>query len=130
MIDQISKFGAGLFGVSGFTLTVLFCFLLGFALKRLSFVPNSRIPTIIIFTGMLLGVLLADTLTPPMHFRLWLVKNGVIGGLAGGVSWFIHANRMKIPILKTIIAKFTTDNGNSDPAAFTKPPQTPTDTKP
>lgn len=108
-INQISQLGSKLNGLSGFSLTVLFCLLLGFVIKLIPTIPNSRIPTVIMFAGMLLGMLLADPRADELPFRVWLMKNAVIGGLAGGVAWFIHANRHKIPILKQIVGYFTED---------------------
>ena len=111
-IDKISKFGSSLYGLSGFALTVVFCLVAGFVLKRYKHFPNEAIPAAVVFIGMLACVLLADPLTDSLPFRIWLTKNAVIGGIGGFVAWVLHAKLLK---------RVKLDSGNSDPAAFTKP---------
>lgn len=131
IIDWVSKFGTHLMGLSGFTLTMCFCWMGGFFLKKTEWIPKNRIPTVLIFSGMFLGVMLADTMTPPMYFRLWLAKNAIVGGLAGGTAWFLHHYRKaiillvlyaisKLPMGKKLAEKLSKNSWNSDPELVKK----------
>lgn len=105
-LNFISKLGDGLNGLSGFALTVLACLTVGFVVKKwFALVPNERIPTIVIFVGALLNVALAEARPETYPLRVWIVRNAIVGGLAGWLAWGIHTYRSIIPGFDLLMAQ-------------------------
>lgn len=115
ILETIVKFLSGLNGLPGFVLIYLLCLGFGFLLKKISRFPNDAIPVVIVLIGAILNMLIAEandeTKTP---FRIWLVRNFVLGCLYGLLAWATHANRRRIPLVK----RFFAQDPPTNPEAF------------
>lgn len=117
-LEGIVKVGSKLKGAPGYVLVFIICLGTGFLFKRAKwFAQNGAIPYLVVASGMIWNVLLADPFAADrLPFRLWLFSNAAFGAVIGLIAWGIHYNRRRIPILKM----FFKDDEDSNPRAFVK----------
>lgn len=84
-------------GLPACALTCLFCFIVGFVLKRVGSFPNTAIPAVVVLVGMVLYPLLADSKNPMFEDapRIWTARAIIIGGVYGFVTWLFHNQVVK-----------------------------------
>lgn len=88
-INTTSEWLSKLYGLPGYVLVFLICLGIGYMLKQSRF-PNDGIPVAVFLCGISLNMLIADPMADNFTIRVWLVKNGVIGGIIGTVAWLAH----------------------------------------
>lgn len=79
-------------GLSAVGLVALLCLATGYAWRFLRFkwFPNDAIPLVVMFTGSIFMMLLADARPTSMPMRIWTVRNFVVGFIIGAAMWVLH----------------------------------------
>ncbi len=112
IISQLGKLG----GAPAYTLVFLLCIITCVTLTKFKRFPNDGIWLASVLLGGFVNVLIADPMSDTLTFRVWMVKNAVLGLIFGGAGAFTHA-----VLLKKLLAKF----GFAEDEA-PKPPTNPT----
>lgn len=75
------------------------CIVVGYILRFIKAFPNDGIPVVVILTGALAMMMLADPRPTTMTARIWTTRNLIVGLIIGFIAWIMH---------KTIISKLET----------------------
>jgi hypothetical protein len=89
LLDTLSNFLNGLYGIPATALVALTCIVWGYVLRFVKSFPNNGIPLAVILWGAILLPVIADG-NSKLPFRVWLVKNILVGLVTGFVAWIIH----------------------------------------
>ncbi len=120
-LDQATQLLGKIYGLPSVMLVFLSCIGVGFVIKRwFKWIPNDAIPAIVPLWGMGFMLLIADSKTDALPFRIWLGKNALVGFIVGIIAILVHRYAIK-PLFKKLHMQSPDDNSN--PAAFVKPPE-------
>lgn len=86
-IETVTTSLGKLYGLPGYGLVALFCVMAGFCLRAIKRFPNEGIPLALVLLGMVLNSVIADPASDNLPFRIWLVKNVLVGGICGYVAF-------------------------------------------
>ena len=103
-----------LYGLPAIALVFLSCIVLGYVLKLVKGFPNDGIPLAVILWGAILLPLLTEY--KPGGLRIWLLKNILVGVIAGFIAWLFH---------NKILAKIEDKLGLFQSDGPNQPPKTP-----
>lgn len=124
-LDQILSYLDRLEGLSAVALVFLSCIVVGYAWRFIHFkwFPNDAIPVVCIVWGAFAMSLIADARASNMPFRVWFVRNIMVGGIIGLAAWAVHNYAIKRleDYLVTLFPKV------GDTVFFTKNQTTPED---
>jgi hypothetical protein len=121
MIDQIEQVLSWLDKLQGLPsagLIFVLCLAIGYAWRGLTlkWFPNQAIPMVVMLTGALSMMLVADGRPTTMPHHVWAVRNLAVGFIIGAVAWLVH--NYALSKLETWLAsKYP---GLNDTAFFTK----------
>lgn len=121
-LDQGTQLLGKLNGLPGYMLVLLSCFAVGFIIKRWAKrIPNESIPTVVALWGAVFNSVIADPCADTVPFRIWLVKNALVGFIIGVIAFSSHRYVWK-PLLRKLAKRFAIElDDDSNPAAFSKP---------
>lgn len=108
-IEQILNFLHSLYGMPGYALVLISCWIFGYMIKKSAYISNNAIPLVVVLWGTCWNMILADVMVDGGSVRLWIGRNALIGFIIGGVAWLTHKW-----IWKPLRAKFFPDDFNSD----------------
>ncbi len=66
------------------------CIAVGYMLRVIKSFPNEAIPVVVILTGALSMLLLADPRPTAMSARIWTTRNFIVGLILGLTAWMGH----------------------------------------
>lgn len=107
-----------LYGLPGIALVALLCLVGGYVLKLQRWFPNEAIPLALVLMGGGLLPLVSDWAGSNLPFRIWLVRNLIVGCLIGLGTWLGHKLVIKriedkIPWLREFLEGDGKANGNA-----------------
>lgn len=119
-LTQISDLLGRLYSLPCYVLVFLSCIAVGYAMRLWKKFPNEAIPIVAILWGAAFLPLVADPANDSLPWRIWFVKNFLIGLIIGVIAWVFHNKILskvegKIPFLGSML---------------TDPPANPTEVKP
>lgn len=88
-LDQGATLLNKLDGLPAAMLVLLSCLVVGYCLRFWKKFPNEGIPVAVILWGGAFNPLLAD-LNSQMGWRIWFVKNLLVGLVIGFLAWLVH----------------------------------------
>jgi len=94
-LDGISAMLGKLYGLPGYMLVCVACFIAGYLLKKSAWFQNQGIPWVVVLLGGVLNPMIADPTSDTTPFRIWLIKNAVIGLACGLLTWLGHNQIVK-----------------------------------
>lgn len=94
-LDQLSELLNQLYGLPAIALVGILCLMAGWLLKTQSWFPNDGIPLVVILLGGAFLPLMSDWLSSKLPFRIWLVRNLVVGCIVGAGAWLMHKTVIK-----------------------------------
>src|SRR5262245_14213792 len=77
-------------GWSAAVLVFAACIVVGYMLRFIKSFPNDAIPLVVILTGALSMLLLADPRPTTMSSRIWTSRNCIVGLILGFAAWMAH----------------------------------------
>jgi uncharacterized integral membrane protein len=107
-LDTTVNFLNKLDGLPATAVVLLSCIVIGYILKCIKAFPNSGIPVAVILWGGAFNPLLAD-LNSEMGWRVWFVKNLLVGLVLGFVAWLVH---------NQVIARFEAKFSGKEPSTL------------
>lgn len=117
VIESFSKFINSFYSAPGYVLVAATCIIFGYALRLVKKFPNEGIPFACVLIGMILTPLVdeAEGVTKAT-FRIWLLRNIMIGGIVGAIAWGAHKliiSRFedKLPLLGGMLQKVDDPKG-------------------
>ena len=88
-LEQASQILNQLYGLPAGLLIVALCIAVGYVLKLIPRFPNGAIPLVVILVAPVLLPVIADYQND-VPWRVWFVRNIVVGLIIGVVAWTIH----------------------------------------
>lgn len=89
MLDALANLLNRVNGLPAAGIVLLSCWVVGYALRFWKKFPNEGIPVAVILWGGAFNPLLAD-LNSQMGWRIWFVKNLLVGLVIGFLAWLVH----------------------------------------
>lgn len=125
-LDQIENFLSFLNKIEGLpaaALVFVFCLAVGYAWRglQLKWFPNDAIPLVVMLTGALAMMFIADGRPTTMPHHVWTARNLFVGFIIGGIAWAVH-NYAISKLEEWLVSKFPSLSNTS---FFTKPPDAP-----
>lgn len=79
-------------GMSAAGLVFLSCLVVGYAWRfiKLKWFANDAIPVVVIVWGAFAMSMIADARASAMPFRVWMLRNVLIGAVIGFSVWLVH----------------------------------------
>jgi hypothetical protein len=88
-LDQATTLLEKLYGLPAIALVLVSCIFLGYILRVITIFPNKGIPLAVILWGGVFFPAIADA-TSNFPFRVWLIRNLLMGLMIGVVAWLLH----------------------------------------
>jgi cellobiose-specific phosphotransferase system component IIC len=120
VLESVNSF----YSLSNGFLVLLVCICIGYALKSIKSFPNGGIPAMVMAVGAIASVFLQPGTPADLSHREWQAKNIIIGIVIGFFAWRLHKAILS-KVDDWIFKRFGVKAGDSDPAAFVKPPDNP-----
>ena len=120
-IEEILSYLDKIQGMSAVGLVFLISLVIGYVWRLVPWkpFPNESIPVIVVFAGAFNMSLIADSRPGDVPFRVWFMRNVLVGAIIGFVAWLSHNFLIK-RLEDWLQAKFP---GWTDTVFFKKTPQ-------
>lgn len=128
LLDQAAKALNQLYGLPAGLLVLVSCIVVGYVLRLVKRFPNDGIPVVVILWGGAFLPLLAD-IESEMPWRVWFVKNLLVGLTIGLAAWLLH-NKVISKIEDRFAMLFPGAVGTPRPTQITETTPTPETTRP
>lgn len=91
-LDKILSYLNRIEGLPGVALVFLSCIIAGYVWRCIpwKWFPNSVIPIIVILWGAFAQSFMADARASAMPFRVWFLRNVIVGSVIGFIAWLTH----------------------------------------
>ena len=91
IVEQAGAFFNAFYGAPGYVLVAAVCVVIGYILRLNKTFPNAKIPIVCVLAGAILNPL-CDAVgdTGKEAFRIWIVRNVLIGVVVGFCAWMFH----------------------------------------
>lgn len=111
-------------GLPAAALVLFGCIVIGYVLRFIKAFPNNAIPVVVILSGSVLMLILADPRATAMPARIWTMRNLLVGLIIGFAAWMLHYYALA-KIEDWIGSKFNLGNTDFFRKSDVKPNDTP-----
>ncbi len=108
-LESVFEWLGKLNGLPGYALVFCFCVGACFVLTKWKRFPNDGIWLVATLLGCALNAMIADPGADGFSFRIWLVKNVLVGGICGVSASLVYA-----VAVKRLLAKFGVNPEQTD----------------
>jgi hypothetical protein len=124
-LNDILSYLDKLQGLPAAGLVLVLCIAVGYAWRglNLKWFPNDAIPLVVMITGSLFMMFIADGRPTTMPHHVWTARNLAVGFVIGAIAWAVH-NYALAWIEKWLVSKIP---GLSNTTFFTKDGSPPTE---